>query len=745
MPTTFPCQYCTLICKSAGGRTRHLQASASCHQQHIATLSSRTHGEDNTQNEVPEGSPVARETRRAKRARKHTEEDPDQEANDAENGPSDSKTEDDSDNDPEPNPYIWGSTDTESEGEESNEEDEDTDQGAEGTNPDPNAPNTSMRHNFREYCTAFDEERSQFTSQEHTCIMLVQSLRKKKAPMNAYKEVLEWHLRNHLNWFTPEHKLKDAELYPSRSTLIKKLRVRYNMDAMFPKIKKITLPFSKSRVAIPYRDAQDCIVSLLTDPRLEDENYSFFDDDPLASPPEKVTYLEDLRTGDAYLKTYEKMITQKNQVLLPIPLYIDGAVTGQFSDLPITALKIGLGILNRKTREKSWAWRELGFVPQVRKEQSRGKKIYKESQHMEADDIVVEEGEGSTADEDTDEEETVGTGEDVVPTQDFHTILKTILKSFVKLQRTGFLWDLKYKGRVYENIEFVPFVPFVKCDTEEADLLCGKFQVRNRHVKHCCRYCYCPTDAADDPMANYKKKEQAVIKRMCDKHKVEQLRAISQKCIQNCWYDVTFHAANKQGIHGACPTEMLHAVQLGLFKYLRDIFFEKMGDKSQLADDINGLSRQYGKLLCRQSDRDLPNTNFSNGIRRGKLMAKEFRGVLLIMAAVLRSTEGKRLLKRKKRFLKDNGLRDWTMLVELMLEWEAFLCLPKMKKKLVVRLGKKHRYIMYLFRNVADRAKGMGLKVSWLPFLSCALHDCALTPTVFGPTPSYLSSMPSSI
>ena len=207
-------------------------------------------------------------------------------------------------------------------------------------------------------------------------------------------------------------------------------------------------------------------------------------------------------------------------------------------------------------------------------------------------------------------------------------------------------------------------------------------------------------------------KTQAQIQKLCEKGDKERLQAISQQHIRNAWYEVTFHAANGRGIHGACPSEMLHAILLGIFGYLREIFFENMGKTSAIADDINGLAKMYGNLLIHQSDRDLPNTNFSRGIRKGKLMAKEYRGVLLVMAAVLKSTLGRSILMRKKRFGKAEGLRDWILLVELLLEWEAYLCETRMKKEDVKRLGKKHRYIMYIMKNVAKRYTGMGLKVS---------------------------------
>ena len=81
------------------------------------------------------------------------------------------------------------------------------------------------------------------------------------------------------------------------------------------------------------------------------------------------------------------------------------------------------------------------------------------------------------------------------------------------------------------------------------------------------------------------------------------------------------------------------------------------------------------------------------------------------MAAVLCSTQGCKLLFKHKKFGKEAGLRDWTLLVELMLEWEAFLGLKTMRKSHVKRLAKKHRFIMYIMKTVATQSSGMGLKV----------------------------------
>ena len=572
-------------------------------------------------------------------------------------------------------------------------------------------PNTQMLQEFREYCNSYPDAFMSFTRAQKTSIRLLATLKMKKAPLNAFAEVLEWHLKE-TNQLAAHETLKDSHQFTHRKPLMKHLFKRYNLEPMVPKLKKLTLPHSGAVVTIPYRDAKDCIVSLLTDPRVKDKHYLFRNQNPVAPPPDQVVYLADLDTGEAYLQSYKKYITEPNQAILMIKFYIDGANTGQFSDLPVTALKMALGIHSQECRFQEWAWRTLAWIPQVRKHEAKGKKLYKESQHMDSQDIDLLEGEGEEAfSEGSDTDGEAAAPDQAVKAQDFHTVLSFALKSFVKLQETGFIWDVVAYGKTFKGVEFIPIVVNINCDSEEGDLLCGKYTVRTSNIKHVCRYCHCPTNDADNFNAKYPMKTQKAIQRLVERQDLEGLQAISQQNIQNAWYKVRFHAANDRGVHGACPSEMLHAILLGIFKYTRDIFFEYMGSTSQLACEMDGLCQQYGEFFTHQSDRDLPATHFGRGIRKGKLMAKQYRGVLLVMAAVLRSTMGRQRLKKRKQFGKEKGLQDWRMLVELLLEWEAFLCEKKMKRADVVRLKEKHRFIMYIMRNVAKRSKGMGLKI----------------------------------
>ena len=116
-------------------------------------------------------------------------------------------------------------------------------------------------------------------------------------------------------------------------------------------------------------------------------------------------------------------------------------------------------------------WATLGYLPKVKIAEGRGKKIFKDSQHVEAEDIDVFDGEGEEIDLDGNDSDSSSEGLTEVKAQDFHFVLSVILGSFVELQDRGMMWDLKYKNQVYRGLQFVFFVNTVRCDTEEADTL----------------------------------------------------------------------------------------------------------------------------------------------------------------------------------------------------------------------------------------------------------------------------------
>ena len=386
--------------------------------------------------------------------------------------------------------------------------------------------------------------------------------------------------------------------------------------------------------------------------------------------------------------------------------YIDAAVTGQFVDLPITSVKISLGIFTQKAREKEHMWKTLGYLPSYSAGESIGKRIMLKSEHMDSkiyeNRTQLQSEEGNVGDQ----------HHDAVKAQDLHSMLAIVLESYIELQKEGFIWDLVYKNKVYSNIHFVLFTPFLKLDTEEAEKLCGSYTVRNNKVSQLCRYCECPTEECDNPYAKYPMKKAHKIQALIDADNTAKLKELSQQKIENACYKLRFGMHNKQGVHGSCPMEMLHQLYLGIFKYVCDAFFGQIGKESGLKDTIDAFCQQYGDLLSCQSEHNLPSTSFSCGVLAGKMMARQYSGVILCLAAVVHSSRGRALITKHRAKLRKIGkIDDWQMLLELLLQWEMWLKCSQMRKKHVKRARTKHRYLMYLIKRIAKREEGMGYKM----------------------------------
>ena len=219
--------------------------------------------------------------------------------------------------------------------------------------PSPAVP--SIRSNFLEYVARANDQFANLTNTEKTAITLLHRLRQTKASLDTYDSVMEWHLRV-TGSISDTQKATDSNQFITRDKMFKKLRQRYNLpETKFNNISEIILPHSQALVKIVWHDAEAVMQSLLTDPRIDDDHYLFHDNNPLNSPPNDIKYVKDLNTGRAHTETHKVLINDPTkQILLPVIFYIDGANTGQFVDLPMTAVRISLGIFSRKAHDEDY-------------------------------------------------------------------------------------------------------------------------------------------------------------------------------------------------------------------------------------------------------------------------------------------------------------------------------------------------------------------------------------------------------
>jgi len=230
-------------------------------------------------------------------------------------------------------------------------------------------------------------------------------------------------------------------------------------------------------------------------------------------------------------------------------------------------------------------------------------------------------------------------------------------------------------------------------------------------VKQLCRYCCCPAEQTDNPKFDSDKKNQATIQELTWNSNVAVLKSMSQQFLDNAFYSIRFGFHNRSGIHGACPTGILHGLLIGIFKYVVLLFLSQLGTKSKARSDFLALAALYGTLLHRQSDRDKPKTQFESGIDAGKHMAKEYPGIILVILTVLRSTSGRQIVLSRNEFTEED-VKQWVELLETLLMWHAWLASDNISKSDALKAENKHRYIMYLIRRTAPRDdNGMGWKI----------------------------------
>lgn len=122
------------------------------------------------------------------------------------------------------------------------------------------------------------------TGKIRTAIKLLKNLRRTKASLGTYDMMMRWHLEAN-GVIDEQDSLKLCPDFISKEKLYKYLARRYNRDEGYGNIEEIVLPSTKQKARIVWNDAAKVIQSLLVDPRIRDEDYLFFNNDPFCPPP----------------------------------------------------------------------------------------------------------------------------------------------------------------------------------------------------------------------------------------------------------------------------------------------------------------------------------------------------------------------------------------------------------------------------------------------------------------------------
>ncbi|KAI2513242.1 hypothetical protein MHU86_1280 [Fragilaria crotonensis] len=471
-----------------------------------------------------------------------------------------------------------------------------------------------------------------------------------------------------------------------------------------------------------YFDAREVFASLLSCPTInQDKNFLFHGREgaPFAEPS-RSSNLGDIDTGRCYRRTHEALVRNPGvDMVFPCiagmdKTHVDGA--GRMQMEPLT---VANGLLIHAVRSQPSAMRILGYLnhssPAHKPDESTFSAAYQKEfnrpDHLPADiDVALAPLKPRS-----------GITWPTYTLNEMHLQIQFILEAsgFIALQtRNGFRWVLQYMGKKHP-IVLHPYIPFMVGDTEGHDRLCGHYNARFSSVKQLCRACECPTDKTGYSQAKYPHRKPSVIDRLVNGGKLRQLQLMSLNYLSNGFTDVRFGLHNKRGIFGACPGEMLHLISLGWFKYCLEAFSDQAGKPGTIpVKKYDSLCATIGQRLARQSDRDVPRTNFPKGFSSAgaNLMGLEFSGCLLVKLFALHTTQFSRIfLKRKevedpqlKVLRNPNHIADWILVVSSLLQWHQWRkqsCISKSQ------VAKSHVAVQWLMRRVAEvspRQKAMG-------------------------------------
>ncbi len=194
---------------------------------------------------------------------------------------------------------------------------------------------------------------SLFSVEEKVQVNLLQAVKRLCAPIIAYIEIMKWAVRILLQG--PVFRYVPLS---SRKTDVEKLKVCVDLYSLRPIVKELYLPYSKRFVENVYFSAHAVN---------QDQNYLFNNkNDPECTPFRKPNgaVISDIKTGRCYLRTYDQLVKNPEDMLFPCILAVDKTTCdiGSGGRLSLEPIVVSYGLMKHGIRKTPLAMRVLGFV-----------------------------------------------------------------------------------------------------------------------------------------------------------------------------------------------------------------------------------------------------------------------------------------------------------------------------------------------------------------------------------------------
>ncbi len=371
------------------------------------------------------------------------------------------------------------------------------------------------------------------SAEEKTNLKLLRLLKGTK--LGLYDKVHEWRRESVLDYGDRTSARKKPL---SRKAAVENIMKLYGYDHMKPRAINLKLPHTGVRYRLVVFSFAAMLLSLLTDPEaMQPRNLSFDPDNPFRKP--KVGghegQFDDFNTGQVHCDAHERYCTEENQMLAEITLFIDKTHLDGKGKHTVEPVMFTTGLFNREFRTTQFAWRPLGYLPNL--------------------DLLAPH---ASADK---------------KQQDYHFCLRIIMSELACYQRLpkGIFWTFAF-GKLEIPVYLRLPVNCILGDTDGHDKLCARKTNRSGRSKGespcLCRYCDIPFQFLGRPLEAPKIRLTlcGTIRKLRNNTSlpnIQKLSSLGYKSFHDGLVDIQF-SDPRRGLHGCTPAEILHAMQLGV-------------------------------------------------------------------------------------------------------------------------------------------------------------------------------------
>ena len=451
------------------------------------------------------------------------------------------------------------------------------------------------------------------------------------APLHSYRTIIEWAQKHSLNGYTFQTS------HSTYGSMISHLQKTFQMHEYRPTIYEVPLPcpswsqFDHVVARVTTFNFTRLLHSLLSDPEINTpENLTIDPNNPFAEYPryrrnastneiERIPYGE-VHTGDWYHDTWAQMVrnTQSTRTkfnknfMIGIILYTDNTVLNITGGLCCHPVNFTLSIFTEECRRNPKAWRTLGFIPQKQAYESR-------STYCRSDANINN--------------------------YRYHLLMRKIQDSYIQAQSFDALNGITIQlgGWIKRNVNLYIPLAYIIADVQEADQICSFYPTSAKEGdKRICRTCDVSVENAcrtDIECHRYTKDD---IMSLFEAEDWEGLDEINQRYVVNS-FNLVDMGADKHGIYGKCHTEMMHALQEGIVKYLLEILFEVVLTPDKCSKMDNYITSMCQHLGDHGKD-NFPRTSWKNGFcKLTCLTANDRMGKLFTCLLFLVTDKGSRV------------------------------------------------------------------------------------------------------